>query len=228
MTIDTRARFLSVLERVGAAAEAAGRSRDDVTLVVVSKGQGPEAVLQAILAGATDLGENRAQELRQKHAVIGSRAHWHFIGHLQTNKVRYVVGASRLVHSVDRYGLAEAIARRASVLGLEQEILVEVNVAREAAKDGVEVPRAIELAEEVDAMEGVRVRGLMTMAPFSDDPERSRPYFGELRGLSQRLRQSLPQATELSMGMSGDFEVAIEEGATIVRVGTAIFGPRAP
>jgi len=220
------------LERVRAAMAAAagrsGRPPEDVTLVAVTKSWPADVVVEAIQAGATDLGENRAQEFREKVAALGGRARWHFIGHLQTNKVRYVLGACALVHSVDRLGLAESIGKRAAAAGDEQDVLIEVNVAGDSNKHGVEPARAIALALEVQGIDGVRVRGLMTMPPYPEDPEESRPHYKELAALSGRLVDELPGATALSMGMSRDFEVAIEEGATIVRVGTAIFGARTP
>jgi pyridoxal phosphate enzyme (YggS family) len=217
-----------VLERISASAQRAGRAPEDVTLVAVTKTFSADVVLAALEAGMTNLGENRAQELREKATAIGPGPTWHFIGHLQTNKVRHVVGHAALIHSVDRFGLAEAIARRAHNLGLVQDVLIEVNVSGEATKQGVEPARAISLAEEIESLEGLSVRGLMTMAPFSNDPESSRPYFADLAALGESLRRSLPGVTELSMGMTRDFEVAVEEGATIVRVGEAIFGPRNP
>ncbi len=194
--------------------------------MAVSKSFSADAVLACVEAGATDLGENRAQELKEKAIAIPSEVRWHFIGHLQTNKARHVVGVATLVHSVDRYALAEEVARRARSQGMMQEVLIEVNVSGEPTKHGIEPARAVALAEEVSELDGVRVRGLMTMAPFTDDPERSRPYFADLRQLGERLREALPDATELSMGMTRDFEVAVEEGATLVRIGEAIFGPR--
>jgi hypothetical protein len=219
-------RARDVDRRIADAARRVDRNPDAVTLVAVSKTWPVDVIAEALEAGITDLGENRAQELKQKVAVLGDRPRWHFIGHLQTNKVRSVVGSVVLVHSVDRFGLAEAIARRASALGLTQEVLIEVNIAGETRKHGAEPQRAPALAEEVAALDGIRVRGLMTMAPFTDDPEDSRPHFAALRELGASLQQRLPEAAELSMGMTRDFEVAVEEGATLVRVGEAIFGAR--
>jgi len=219
-------RARDVERRIADAARRSGRNPDAITLVAVSKTWPVDVIVGALEAGITDLGENRAQELKQKVAVLGDRPRWHFIGHLQTNKVRSVVGSVVLVHSVDRFGLAEAIARRASALGLTQEVLIEVNIAGEARKHGVEPQRAQALAEEVAALDGIRVLGLMTMAPFTDDPEDSRSHFAALRELGASLQQGLPEAAELSMGMTRDFEVAVEEGATLVRVGEAIFGAR--
>jgi pyridoxal phosphate enzyme (YggS family) len=220
------AAYRAVLDRIARAAERRGRSPSDVTLVAISKTFSADVVREAIAAGVTDLGENRAQELKEKVSAVGADAHWHFVGHLQTNKVRFVVGHATLIHSVDRFGLAEAVAKRARSTGLVQEVLVEVNVSREAAKQGVEPARAVALAEEIDALDGLKVTGLMAMAPFADDPEDTRPFFAELAELGGTLVRRLPDATALSMGMSRDFEVAVEEGATLVRVGEAIFGPR--
>ena len=219
-------RYRQVLDRIAQAAARAGRSPADVTLVAISKTFPADVVALAVSAGITDLGENRAQELKEKATAVPGDVRWHFVGHLQTNKVRYVVGTAALVHSVDRYGVAEAIARRARTLGVTQDVLVEVNVSGEPTKQGVEPAGAVALAEEVHALDGVRVGGLMTMAPFAETAESSRPYFADLAALGRVLARSLPDATELSMGMTRDFEVAVEEGATIVRVGEAIFGPR--
>lgn len=226
MTVDIRANLEGTRDRVARAAERSGRRPEDVTLVAIAKTFPVHVVEEAIAAGIGDVGENRAQELRDKVAALGDRVRWHFVGHLQTNKVRNVVGGIVLLHSVDRYALAEAVARRARSLEIVQDILLEVNVSGEPSKHGVEPAAARELASEVAALEGVRVRGLMTMPPLTDDPEDSRPYFRHLAALRDDLAGSLPEATELSMGMTRDFEVAVEEGATLVRIGEAIFGPR--
>lgn len=218
--------YQAVRERIERAAARRSRSGSDVTLVAISKTFPADVVRAAVAAGVTDLGENRAQELREKVSAVGGQARWHFVGHLQTNKVRYVVGNAALIHSVDRFGLAEAVARRARNMGLVQDVLVEVNVSREAAKQGVDPARAVALAEEISSLEGLAVRGLMTMAPLVGDAQETRPYFAELAELGGALVRRVPDAVELSMGMSRDFEVAVEEGATIVRVGEAIFGPR--
>ena len=226
MTLERR--YAQVAERVAAAARRAGRNPDDVTIVAVSKTVPIDVVAAARDAGIRDLGENRAQELREKALALGEGICWHFIGHLQNNQVRYVVGVADLVHSVDRYGVAETISRRAGAVGMTQDVLIEVNVAGERSKQGVEPPRAIPLALEVNELPGVRVVGLMTVPPLPDSPEGSRPYYSDLAALGQRLRAEIPAATHLSMGMTRDFEVAVEEGASIVRVGEAIFGPRSP
>jgi pyridoxal phosphate enzyme (YggS family) len=211
---------------IESACERAGRSSSEVTLVAVAKTFPADRVAAAIDAGATDIGENRAQELKEKAAVLGDRARWHFIGPLQTNKVRQVVGIASLIHSVDRFGLGEAIARRARSLDLVQDVLIEVNIAGEASKAGIEPPHAVAMATELDALEGLRVVGLMAIPPQAGIPEEARPYFKELAALRNTVRDHVGGATHLSMGMSGDFEVAVEEGATLVRVGRAIFGPR--
>jgi pyridoxal phosphate enzyme (YggS family) len=197
-----------------------------VTLVAVAKTFSADRVREALASGAQAIGENRAQELKEKAAALGTDIDWHFIGHLQTNKVRHVVGVATLIHSVDRFGLAEAIARRARSLDLIQDVLIEVNIAGEAAKGGVEPPATPVLAEEIAALDGVQVTGVMAMPPATEDPEASRPYFRQLRAIGAEVAARVPGATALSMGMTRDFEVAIEEGATLVRVGRAIFGPR--
>ena len=219
-------RLQVVRDRISGAAARAGRDPESVTLVAVTKTRPVDVIAHALEAGITDVGENRAQELKQKVAVLGDGPRWHFIGHLQTNKVRSAVGSVVLIHSVDRFGLAEGIARRAGALGSTQDVLLEVNVSGEESKHGVEPQRVVALASQVATLEGIRVRGLMTMAPFTEDPESSRPYFSSLRDLGEMVRRELPEASELSMGMTRDFEVAVEEGATLVRIGEAIFGPR--
>ena len=224
MTLEERLHV--VHERIANACTRAARDPREVTLVAVAKTFPVDRVMAAIEAGALDIGENRAQELKEKAAVIGDRARWHFIGPLQTNKVRQVVGISTLIHSVDRFGLGEAIARRARTMGIVQDVLVEVNIAGEPSKAGVEPPGTVALATELHGLEGIRVKGLMAIPPQTDDPEGARPYFEHLADLGAQLQADVPGAGELSMGMTGDLEVAVEEGATLVRVGRAIFGPR--
>lgn len=225
---DLVANLMRVRARVRGAAERAGRSDADITLVAVSKSFPADVVVAAADAGLIDVGENRAQELKEKAIAVPRDVRWHFIGHLQTNKARHVVGLAHLIHSVDGYALGEEIARRARASAGTQGVLIEVNVSGESTKHGVEPAGAVALALEVEELEGIHVQGLMTMAPYADDAERSRPYFVDLRELGERLRTALPDATALSMGMTRDFEVAIEEGATLVRIGEAIFGPRGP
>jgi pyridoxal phosphate enzyme (YggS family) len=219
-------RLADINRRIADACERAGRSRDTVTLVAVAKTFPADRVAAAVAAGATDIGENRAQELKEKAAVLGDIVRWHFIGPLQTNKVRQVVGIATLIHSVDRFGLGEAIARRARSLGLVQDVLVEVNIAGEASKAGAAPPEVTGLASELDALEGLRVTGLMAIPPPTDTPEEAREHFSQLARLRDEVVTRVPGAVHLSMGMTSDFEIAIESGATHVRVGRAIFGPR--
>jgi hypothetical protein len=178
-----------------------------------------------VRAGQADFGENRAQELTRKVRALPAGTRWHFLGRLQRNKVADVVGTVELLHSVDREELAEAVARRARALGLLQRVLVQVNTARDPAKAGVLPEDAPRLVARISALEGIRCEGLMTVPAFGADP---RPAFAALRTIGADLRLRFPAVTHLSMGMSGDYEVAIEEGATIVRLGQALFGPRPP
>lgn len=218
--------YKRVQARIEEACRRAGRDTEAVTVVAVAKTFPADVIVSAAEAGIAEIGESRAQEFKEKVGLIGDRVTWHFVGHLQTNKVRIVTGAAALIHSVDRFGLAEAIARRALEAGSTQDVLIEANIARDPAKHGSDPARVLALAEQVAALDGVEVKGLMAMAPFTDDPAETRPYFEELRRLSDALQQELPGANALSMGMTRDFEVAVEEGATIVRIGEAIFGPR--
>lgn len=224
MTISDR--VAEVRGRIERAAESVGRNASGVRLIAVSKTWPPEAVQAAAEAGITDFGENKAQELAYKLPIVGDLGTWHFVGALQTNKTRSVVGKVGLIHSVDRIEVAEAISRRAQRSELLQPVLVQVNVAREPAKHGVDPDEAMAFAERVAALEGVGLGGLMTMPPFGCDPESSRPWFKKLAGLGVMLGERLPGVPELSMGMSRDFEIAIQEGATMVRVGEAVFGAR--
>lgn len=217
-------RWREVRARVDRACEAAGRAPSEVTVIAVSKTQPAEAVREAAAAGATDFGENYAQELVAKRAACGD-VRWHFIGRLQRNKAKLVAGQVALVHAVESVELAEELARRAG--GVVQPVLLSVNLAGETTKGGATAADAPGLARQIAAVPGVRLDGLMTMPPPSDDPEASRPAFLALRALRDQLVQQLGAPLPvLSMGMSGDFEVAIACGATHVRIGTAIFGSR--
>lgn len=219
------ARYEAVRREVADAADCAGRSPDDVTVVAVTKTVGIVEIQAAIAAGITDFGENRAQEFLGKFGLF-PLARWHFIGTLQTNKVKDVVGKAWLIHSVDSGHLLRAIDRRAAEVGAIQPVLLQVNVSGEGSKHGFapdDVADALAIASKMD---NVEVRGLMTMAPFGR-PEDARPVFRELKHLSDSLsalRLNGVELVELSMGMTNDFRVAVEEGATIVRVGRAIFG----
>jgi pyridoxal phosphate enzyme (YggS family) len=222
-------RLAEVQRRMGEAARRAGRSPEDVGLVAVSKTQPADRVREAIAAGATALGENYVQELVRKREQIGEGVEWHFIGHLQTNKVKYLAPFCALIHGVDSLRVAAEISKRAGALGRTQPVLIEVNLSGEAAKSGLAREEALDLARGIVGLPSIELRGLMTMPPYPEDPEQSRPYFVSLRALQEQLRRGGIPATacaELSMGMTADYEIAIEEGATLVRVGTAIFGAR--
>jgi len=211
---------------VDAACLRAGRDPGAVSIVAVSKRHPAAAIEEVAAAGATEVGENYAQELVAKQAEVRAAVHWHFIGRLQRNKARMIAGKVALIHAVDSVELAEEIGRRALAAGTTQAILAAINVGGEVQKSGVEVGDAGALVVALGQVAGVRLDGLMTMPPPADDPEQVRPAFRALRELRDRLATpSLPLA-QLSMGMSADFEVAIAEGATLVRIGTAIFGER--
>jgi pyridoxal phosphate enzyme (YggS family) len=218
-----------ISDRICSTAERAGREADSVRLVAVSKTQSSEAVKAALEAGQQIFGENYVQEFLEKSRNLPESVEWHFIGSLQSNKVKYIAGLTSLIHSVDRLSLAREIDRQWGKIEKCCDILLQVNISGEETKSGTTSEGLIHLAHEVSKLPSVRVRGLMTMPPFFDEPERARPYFRELKRLSEELAaKKIPGVTmeELSMGMSGDFEVAIEEGATLVRVGSAIFGER--
>jgi len=219
-----------VKDRIKAAALSAGRDPETVKLVAVSKTVPADRILASIKAGATDLGENYVQEAREKiEALRGENISWHFIGHLQSNKAKYAVKLFDLIHSVDSLKLAKELNKRAGAPGKVQRILIQVNISGEESKSGIDTKRALELVREVSLLENLAIRGLMTMPPYFNAPDRVRPYFRALRSLQVLIRQeAIPNVdmTELSMGMTGDFEAAIQEGATLVRIGTAIFGER--
>lgn len=227
---DTLSGLEGVRQRVRNAAIDAGRDPSGIRIVAVSKTVSADRVKSAITEGVAILGENYIQEAREK---ITSLSHlsvsWHFIGHLQSNKAKYAVRLFDLIHSVDSLKLAEEIDRQAKRTGKTQEILVQVNVAEEESKSGIAREDAPALLRGISRLDNVRVKGLMTMPPFFNEPEKVRPFFKNLRTLSMDLEKlNIPnvEMLELSMGMSGDFETAIAEGATLVRVGTAIFGSR--
>ena len=222
-------RLNQIRSRIAETAAKAGRDPRTVRLVAVSKTRPPEDVVAACRAGQVIFGENYVQELTAKAAEVAEPLEWHFIGHLQGNKVKYLAGLVTLVHSVDRLSLAEEISRQCGRLGRSCDVLVQVNIAGEATKSGTTEIGALKLVRDIALLPNLKVRGLMTMPPFFDDPEAARPYFAELKRLSDLIAtQAVPgvEMGELSMGMSGDFETAIQEGATLVRIGTAIFGER--
>ena len=218
-----------VREEIARAARQAGRQPESVRLVAVSKTKPAQMVIQALEAGQTLFGENYVQEAGRKIPQVPGEAQWHFIGHLQSNKAKTAVRLFDVVQTVDRPKLARALDRHAREQGKTLGVLLQVNLAREPQKSGCSPEEAPALAQEVARLPGLELMGLMTMPPFFDDPERARPYFARLRRLARDLQADLPPGAmaELSMGMSGDYAAAIAEGATLVRVGTAIFGSRA-
>ncbi len=223
-----RRRLDEIRGRIAAAAARSGRPAERVTLVGVTKTVAADVVAAAVAQGLHDLGENRVQEAQAKIAAVGrAAARWHLIGHLQRNKAGRAVELFDRVHSVDDAELAEALSRRAVAAGRALPVLVEVNVAGEASKFGVAPTELEALLERVAAQPGLRLDGLMTVGPPVDEPGAARPVFARLRELRERARERLGlELAELSMGMSGDYEVAVEEGSTMVRVGTALFGAR--
>lgn len=216
-------------ENITEACKKAGRDREQVSLIAVSKTKPVEMLREAYEAGVRNFGENRVQELTEKMPLLPEDIRWHMIGHLQRNKVKYIVGKVWMIHSVDSLELAEEISREAVKRQVTVRILLEVNVAEEESKFGVTVKEAPALAEAVSKLPGIRVEGLMTIAPYTETPEENRIYFRRLKQLSVDIYDKNIDNVNmnvLSMGMTGDYSVAVEEGATYVRVGTGIFGER--
>ena len=219
-----------IRERIARCCERIGRDAADVTLVAVAKTFPADAVREVVQAGVGDIGENYVQELLQKRGALGDEGiRWHFIGHLQSNKARVLAPFAHLIHAVDSVGLARELDRHARDAGFILDVLVEVNTTAEGSKFGVRPDNAEALVRSMHPFPNLRIAGLMTIGPFLPDPEGSRPMFRLLRVLRDSIA-AVPQDNvtmqHLSMGMTGDFEVAIEEGATIIRIGTAIFGSR--
>jgi pyridoxal phosphate enzyme (YggS family) len=219
-----------IIARIEKAATASGRDPESVRLVAVSKTVPSQRVREAIDAGVTILGENYIQEARKKIGALDScPVSWHFIGHLQSNKAKFAVKLFDLIHSVDSLKLATELDKQAKKINKVQQILVQVNIAQEKTKSGLPEQETPRLIEKIGHLENLAIKGLMTMPPYFNAPQRVRPFFKALRTLRDRIKEiHLPAVAldELSMGMTGDFEVAIEEGATLVRIGTAIFGER--
>ena len=215
--------------KICAACERAGRKREEVTLIAVSKTKPVEMLEACMENGITVFGENKVQELCGKYEVLPKNLHWHMIGHLQRNKVKYLTDKVDLIHSVDSLRLAEAISEDAVKKGVNVNILIEVNVAEEDSKFGLKTEETEKLVREIASLPNVSIQGLMTIAPYTAVPEENRPIFRTLKQLSVDIREKNIDNVSmdiLSMGMTGDYEVAIEEGATMVRVGTGIFGER--
>lgn len=217
---EIRANLTAVERRVIAACDAASRPRHEITLVAVTKTFPAAAVDAAIAAGATEVGENRVQEARDKKPQVAGAARWHLIGHLQSNKIKDAVRLFEVIHSIDSLSLAEKVGRAAAAAGKRQDVLVEVNIGREPQKGGADPDEVATLVSAVRNIDSLALVGLMAIPP-AGDPESTRPYFRDLRKLKEDLG-----LVHLSMGMTDDFDIAIEEGATIIRVGRAIFGSR--
>jgi pyridoxal phosphate enzyme (YggS family) len=224
-----RENLAQLRKRIGSAAERAGRAPENIRLVCVSKTATAGQIREAISCGITDIGENRVQDALLKYNQLGEaarKAKWHMIGHLQTNKVKKALEIFDLVHSLDSLNLAEEIGKRAAALGKIIDCFIEVNTSSEATKYGIRPEETLAFVRRIASLPNLKIIGLMTMAPLVEDPELTRPYFSRLRDLRDRLQAENIANTdikELSMGMSQDFEVAIEEGSTFIRVGTAIF-----
>lgn len=226
---DVAENIREVKDRIAAAALRAGRDPSEVKLMGVTKTVDDERIMESIRAGIDIIGENYVQEAKRKIEKMGRSVPWHLIGHLQTNKAKYAVKLFDMVHSVDRPALAQELDRRVGLINASVNILIEVNVSGEGSKSGVAPEQAIELVRQAAGLPHLRIKGLMTMAPWFDNQEKARPYFRRLRELRDTVAaENIPgvEMRELSMGMSGDYEVAVEEGATIVRIGTRIFGAR--
>ena len=205
----------------------AGRELSEVHLIAVSKTKPVEMLKEAYDAGCRLFGENRVQELTEKMPVLPDDIKWHMIGHLQTNKIKYIIGKVALIHSVDTLHLAEAIDKEAAKAGCTQDVLIEINVAGESSKFGTaDMDVNKQLIKDVSGLKNLKLKGLMTVAPYTDDPEENRVYFKALKKLADDMREYFDGEPVLSMGMTGDYMVAVEEGATYVRVGTGLFGER--
>ena len=221
-----RENLLRVTERIERAARRVGRDPSEIKLVAVSKTVEASRIQEAIETGVSILGENYVQEAQKKIEEIGRPVAWHFIGHLQTNKAKYAIRLFEMIHSLDSLPLAEELNRRAEQGGQVAKVMIEVNISGEATKFGTDEEKVFSIARGILNLNHLSLEGLMTMPPYFDSPEMSRPYYIKLRELKEKMiREGIP-LKELSMGMSNDFEIAIEEGATYVRVGTAIFGER--
>ena len=224
-----RENLKQVEENIVKACERAGRERSEITLVAVSKTKPVSMLSEIYECGVRDFGENKVQEICEKRDLLPSDIRWHMIGHLQRNKVKYIINDTTLIHSVDSYRLAEEINVQAKKINRIIPILIEINIADESSKFGIAKEEALQLAEEISHLDGIQIRGLMTSAPYVENPEENRPYFKKIRELAVDIaKENIDNVSMdiLSMGMTGDYAVAIEEGATIVRVGTGIFGSR--
>lgn len=219
----------SVEENIKKACEKAGRKREDVTLIAVSKTKPVEMLQEIYDQNIRNFGENKVQEMCDKIEVLPKDIKWHMIGHLQTNKIKYIIGKTELIHSVDSLHLAQEISKQAVKHDVQTDILIEINIANEQTKFGIDAGDTIQLVREIAALPNIHIKGLMTIAPFVENPEDNRLYFRRIHQLSVDItKENIDNVNMdiLSMGMTGDYMVAIEEGATMVRVGTGIFGER--
>ncbi|MCD6526574.1 MAG: YggS family pyridoxal phosphate-dependent enzyme [Desulfuromonas sp.] len=229
MSIDIAANLHAIQQRIDQACARCGRNPQQVSLVAVSKKKPAALIEQAANAGQPLFGESYVQEFVDKHQQLSNDIRWHFIGALQSNKVKYLRGRTELIHSVDRLSLAKEISKQWGAIDQTAQILIQINVGDEATKAGATIDDAEALIRKIAALPHLHIRGLMALPPYADDLEQVRPWFRQLRQLAEHIDQlHLPQVSmdTLSMGMSHDFEIAIEEGATLIRVGTAIFGAR--
>jgi len=226
--MDLTGNFKKIEERIQQACHRAGRDRAEIALVAVTKGHPPQTVRAAAELGLTLFGENKVQEAKAKIGLCPGNLHWHMIGHLQSNKCRDAVYFFEMIESIDSQELAVEVNEAAEKWGKTMRILLEVNIAAESSKFGFRPEQVLEQLEAINALQRLEIHGLMTIAPWTPEPEKVRPIFRQLRELKEECEQKLGAPLQhLSMGMSGDFEIGIEEGATIVRIGTALFGPRA-
>lgn len=219
----------SINAKIEAACQRSGRKREDVLFLVVSKTVDVPRIKEAVACGMTSLGENKVQEIMDKYEPMGDGVKWHLIGHLQTNKVKYIIDKVVLIHSVDSVKLAEEISKRAVAKGVKANILLEINIAAEESKFGIKPEDCEQMVREISVLPNITIKGLMTVAPAVENPEENRKYFRQMKQLLVDINSKKidnVNMTELSMGMTGDYEVAIEEGATIVRIGTGVFGAR--
>jgi len=224
MTVKERVK--AVIAEIYETALKSGRDPEEIKLLAATKSVPPERILEAIEAGIRIIGENYVQEAQKKYELIGPRVSWHMIGRLQTNKAKYAVRLFEVIHSLDSLKLAQELQKAAEKQGKKVKVIIQVNISGEIRKGGVSPDNLRELSEKVLEFPNLELIGLMTLPPYSEDPEDSRPFFRKLRELKEKLNEEGFPIKELSMGMSNDFKVAIEEGATILRIGTLLFGPR--
>ena len=226
---DIQVNIADIKEEIKQICHSCGRNPEDITLVVVTKTVDPERINYAVDCGVSNLGENKVQEIMDKYETVSKNIKWHLIGHLQTNKVKYIIDKVELIHSVDSVKLAEEISKRAERYDITKDVLVQINVAEEETKFGIGLEEAVNFVKSISAFDNIRIKGLMTIAPYSENPEGVRLVFRQLREKFDELSQMNLPNTEmkyLSMGMSNDYRIAIEEGANMIRIGTAIFGKR--